>query len=283
MPVSLSGMPSPVPDLTEVPDRGKRVYVVSYPNSGRTWLRVMLSRYKQLLVGFDEFQVKLHAHYSASPASPQYIFFHAASDTPAPRTFWSRLCGAPPAYPLNLSACDGSRVIFLVRDPRDVVVSNYYEVAKRQRRFRGTLSAFVRDRWFGIDRLIHFCNAIHEYSQRTGGCLFVSYEELGVRPEIVVRRICEFSGAAIVDDLLRESVRYASFENMKVLEQENRLVRGADARAGGNSQVQKVRKGKAGGYVDELSPDDVAFIDRKLRTELAAFFHASPFAWAPNV
>lgn len=56
---------------TKVQDASQRVYIVSYPNAGRTWLRVMLSRYKQLLIGFDDFHVRLHAYHSSTPASPQ--------------------------------------------------------------------------------------------------------------------------------------------------------------------------------------------------------------------
>ena len=275
-------MTSPVPDLTEVPDQSKRVYVVSYPNSERTWLRVMLSRYKQLLVGFAAFQVKLHAHYSESPASPQYIFYHAKSDERPLCTLWNRLRRVKPVYPLDLSTCDGSKVIFLVRDPRDVVVSNYFEVAKRQKRFTGSLSAFIRDPWFGVDRVIHFCNHIHKHSRRTGACLFVVYENMLVQPELTVRNVCEFSDAVIVNELLRESVRFASLENMKVLEQENALVRQVDGRTNKDSQFRKARKGKAGGYVDELSTEDVAFLDRKLRAGLVAFFHEKPFEWVRN-
>lgn len=273
-------MAGPVLDLIEVPDRRKRVYVVSYPNSGRTWLRVMLSRYKQLLVGFEDFHVKLHAHYSESPSSPQYIFYHARSAEPISRGLWSRLRGDRPSYPLDLSPCDESRVVFLVRDPRDVLVSNYHEVAGRQKRFTGSLSSFVRDPLFGIERLTHFCNRIHEYyGERRDSCMFVAYEDLSVDPERVLRAILEFSDAAIVEDHLRDSIRFASFENMKALERENKLVRQLDGRARTESSVQKVRKGRIGGYRDELSADDIAFIDTKVQGELAAFFHGAPFAW----
>jgi len=268
--------------LVEVQDPRQRVYIVSYPNSGRTWLRVMLSRYKQRLIGFDEFHVRLHAYYSSVPQSPQYIFYHARSEAcPAP-TLWDRVRGRgeSKALPFDLSVCDGSRAIFLLRDPRDVVVSNYHEMATRQGRFKGSLSAFVRDSRVGIDHIIGFSNFVYEQSQRSPlTCLLVQYEEMHRNPEQTLRRVCEFSQSVVVDDHIRESVRFASLENMQKLEAAGALIRPLDDRAFVDARFRKVRRGVVGGHRDELDEQDIAFIDEKVRIALPPFFHEPHVSW----
>src|SRR3546814_2248758 len=44
-------------------------------------------------------------------------------------------------------------IIFLIRDPRDIMVSAYFHATRHKRRFGGTIGAFLRDRGHGLPAL----------------------------------------------------------------------------------------------------------------------------------
>ncbi|MGY8989872.1 MAG: sulfotransferase domain-containing protein, partial [Flavobacteriales bacterium] len=52
------------------------------------------------------------------------------------------------------------KVIFLVRDPRDVIISHFYQVTKRSKNpfIFNSISEFVKDDILGFKRIIHFYN-----------------------------------------------------------------------------------------------------------------------------
>src|SRR3546814_7987693 len=49
-------------------------------------------------------------------------------------------------------------IIFLIRDPRDIMVSAYFHATRHKRRFGGTIGAFLRDRRHGLPALISYWN-----------------------------------------------------------------------------------------------------------------------------
>lgn len=93
--------------------------------------------------------------------------------------------------------------------------------------------------------------------------LFLSYEGMHSNPKMWLKAVLKFIGEKNIDeDLLSQSVEYASFENMRRLEQEGRF--GNSILRPGNRNDEnshKVRRGKIGGHHEELSADDIAYID----------------------
>ena len=106
------------------------VTLVSFPKSGRTWLRLMIGRVLQQHFGteLDDSLLELERLADRDSRIPR---IHAAHDGVGS---WRD----PREY-------RGRRVILLVRDPRDVVVSYYYQLRYRMDQFDGTLDEFVTD------------------------------------------------------------------------------------------------------------------------------------------
>jgi Sulfotransferase domain len=48
----------------------------------------------------------------------------------------------------------GTKVLYLIRDPRDVVVSCFFQATRRKKLFRGTLSEFIRSDNYGIRKIV---------------------------------------------------------------------------------------------------------------------------------
>src|SRR5258705_10176687 len=100
---------------------------VSYPKSGRTWIRYVLS-----LLGVAD-QIRFH--------HDTFEFNNPAK--PAPNLDFEE------RFQRYRSV---EKIVYLYRDPRDVMVSLYFQVTGRFKDFfgyEGTISDFIRDEYFG--------------------------------------------------------------------------------------------------------------------------------------
>ena len=241
------------------------VAVVSYGKSGRTWLRVMLSRlYQQVyglpdtaLLGFDNF-------HHMNRAIPKIFFTHDnyigdyTGNTDSKRDF------------------AGTQVVLMVRDPRDVAVSQFFQWQHRMRPEKKRLNQypphnaeispydFVMDTGAGLPKVIEFMNLWAKEMQTLESVCLVRYEDLRREPIQWLTRVAEFLEISASADQLQEAVDYASYENMKKMESEQsfRLSGGRmKPRDKANPDSYKVRRAKVGGYRDYFSDQQVQRIN----------------------
>lgn len=214
--------------------------VVSYPKSGRTWLHVMLDF------------LHLNIKYKHDSADVLYT----------------------PEKPFNLtiekSVYENMKVVFLIRDPRDVIVSSYYQAMKRQEReFKLTLSEFIRDEKMGIKQLIEFQNNWNQNNEIPKKFKIIRYEDLKTRTADTLREILKlFDIQSISDKKINAVVKTFEFNNMQLLEKMHILkMRHGKILKPKNKEDKnsyKTRKGKVKGYLDNLSPDDVEYCDKMI-------------------
>lgn len=162
--------------------------------------------------------------------------------------------------------------VFLVRSPADVLVSYYFHVAHRVRKLRGLgpeeerrrLKRFVVQPDKGAPALAAYWNG---WASGLGqDDLVESYERLREDPLAGMRRICRHLGLSLDDDLLRDAITYASFDNMREME-----VRGgiADKKSDqADPDALRVRRGVVGGYRDYLDAEDVNAIHEAMSSVL---------------
>jgi hypothetical protein len=242
---------------------GADAYLVSVPKSGRTWLRVLIQSY---LCAWDGREFAVHVQAFSNPAIPRVLYTHDRFEHAQERRWYVRARGRnliPPGLARR------HPILLLARDPRDVVVSLYYQLNRREKtrkRYEGTLSEMIRDRRRGIHSMINVMNAwLKEWDGRPD-FLMVRYENLrrDVAPE--ARRILEFLGVTPVDEaLLKHAIEFSSFDNMKAMERAGAFAEGR-LKAGDSQDPEsfKVRKGKIGGYRDTLPAEDVAYLDEAM-------------------
>jgi hypothetical protein len=170
----------------------------------------------------------------------------------------------------------GKRIVLLVRDPRDVAVSQYFQWRFRMRpnkKFINDYPAhgadidawdFVRDRDAGVPRIVDYFNGWARAIPELKDVLVVRYEDMRADPHRVLRQIFDFTGGGISDRQIREAVEFAAYENMKKMEHE-RHFKGAGARVRPgdetNPQSFKVRKAKVGGYRDYFTDEQCVELD----------------------
>jgi len=172
------------------------------------------------------------------------------------------------------------KIIFLVRDPRDVIVSSYFEAKKRGRLFgdnphetrrlplEGDFSEFLGGRQGGIDTIITYYNIWAENRHVPRDFLLVRYESLKTNPCSQLRAVLDFLDLKqIGEETIAEAVQFASFDHMRQMEAEGRfnsaILNPADAM---DQESYKTRKGKVGGYTNYLTPEQIEVLNQKMQS-----------------
>jgi hypothetical protein len=237
------------------------VLVLSVGKSGRTWLRVLLNKFLSL-----HFNVPFTVEdlSKANALIPSILYEHEAWSHFSDATLFKQLVGRNivPEHILRRK-----KVVLLYRDPRDVLVSLYFQKTKRSRRkIDCTLADFVKDRRHGIENIIRVMNLWHHRLKDHPRCLWISYETLKRDPRGELERLLSFLdiGNCSVTHL-HEAVNFADFENMKSMERSNEFGNTIlSARDASDPGSYKVREGKAGGYVKYFDAVELGYLDEKV-------------------
>jgi len=248
----------------------------SYGKSGRTWVRVMISRYYQLahkipdgiIMGFDNF-------HKIKRSVPKIFFTH------------DNYVRAYLGHPDTREDFYDHKTVLLVRKPQDVAVSQFFQWKYRMRPYKKALNRypehesdisiydFVTDENQGLPRIIRFLNDWAGELDNFKDILVVRYEDLRSDPEIHVNRLMTFLGEDVSADAVNGAVDFASVKKMRKMESENYFWRSGSrvqARDPNNPHSYKVRKAKVGGYRDYFDDEQIATLDAMVDEQLTAGF-----------
>jgi hypothetical protein len=227
--------------------------IVSFPKSGRTWLRLLIGKALCDRYGLPEEQMLDTFALTKAAGLPPAVFSHDGASNSEARHM-DRLSRDKSEYA-------SKRVLLLARDPRDVVTSCFFQATDRRDLFRGSLAEFLRDPHYGIRKVLTWYGIWERNRGVPREFRVVRYEDLKRDPQKTLREVLEFIGVTDPDDaLVTAAVEFSRFENMKKMEQERRFA-SSRMHPGKGSEGNKVRRGKVGGFVDYMSPEDVAWCD----------------------
>ena len=247
--------------------------IVSYAKSGRTWLRVMLSKYFQLHYSLDELEMlEFDNLHRKKHGIPKILFTH---DHYA--AYFSGNHDTKADYYMK-------PVILLVRDPRDVVVSTFfhtrYRASKQKMKWNApddynnemSMYEFIQKR---LPQVIDMMNQWEAELHKMLRGLLVRYEDLRTDPERQFSKIISFIDIPIINELINETTEYAAFANMKK-RAENQGIQDSEQRLTpanpDNPDSAKIRRAKIGGYRDYLTDKQIIEIDRIVTTSLSHTF-----------
>jgi hypothetical protein len=172
------------------------------------------------------------------------------------------------------------KVVFLARDPRDVAVSQYFQWKYRMKPNKKEINAYPSGELTpfefvmsdaGLPKVIDFMNLWATEARSIRDFMIVRYEDLRARPQETLARLLAFLGTPGTEAQIADAVRFASYDNMKQMEQQGvfwlsggRLV----PKDRSNPNSYKVRRGKVAGYRDDFDAAQLAQIDRLVETTL---------------
>ncbi len=220
-------------------------YIVSYPNSGRTWLYKILSLYSHKLNSQNNIENRKLVKFD-----DKFIkFVHDSSD--------------PNPYPLkvlNFKNKDiiNKKKIILLRDPRDVIVSFWYQMSFRENTYKKDISQFIDDEYFGIKKLISFYNLIN--LELTNDFKVITYEMLLKNTFEEVKKIIYFFNLKIDENLIKNCIIDCSFKNLQ--KEETKTLKNQD------NKSMKFRNGTSGNFKNELNIHDNLKINDMIKNRL---------------
>ena len=236
------------------------VVIVSYPKSGRTWLRVLIGRAILSVHDLPEDRLLKTPFLTSSANLRTTVFTHDGSDFP-PEIDYRRLRADKSKYA-------GKTVIFLYRDPRDVLVSAWHHAVYRKNSFDGSISKFVRSNRLGIRKVARFYRDWREAMNRHSDFHFLTYRWLTHDTVGQLERLMPVIGLPPEKIDLDDVVKASSFERMREMETSPHaplLGQGLSSRRDADPRSYKTRLGQVGSYRRHLGKSDLEFVDRVMR------------------
>lgn len=250
--------------------------VASYGKSGRTWLRVMLSRFYQIEHGLSESHLLAFDNlHRKNPAIPKIFFTHD--------NYLKDYTG----HADSKADYYGKKVVLMVRNPADVAVSQYFQWKFRMRPRKKTLNDypqhgeevdildFVMRPQSGLEKVIDFMNLWASEAEHIKALHLLRYEDMRKAPEDTLARVLDFLGTPGTPEQIREAVAFASVDNMRKLETKRVFWLSGTRmtpKDRNDPNTYKVRRAKVGGYRDYFDDAQAARIENLVRERLSPLY-----------
>lgn len=231
------------------------VVVVSHAKSGRTWLVAMISHVYHRRYGIAESELLSFDNFHRIDGRiPRILFSHDNRKDEERGTLFSP------------SDFNRRKVVLLVRDPRDVAASSFFQSLRNARKGASadnpgnSLYDYVVT--YKLPRVIGFLQHWQKQLDQIEECLIVRYEDLRAHTEEELARILTFIEGCADHEEISEAVAFASFDSLKKKEASN-FFASDRLRPGDPSDPNsfKVRRGKVAGYKDYFSDEQREHID----------------------
>lgn len=239
-------------------------FMSSYIKSGRTWLRYIFSHYinetRDLGIEMDlvtMFKVVPNFATDDLRGFPAFKAQQFNDDVPlvlvTHRLYNPFLFGKRP-------------IIFLVREPRDVMVSAFFHAVHHKKTFDGDMDQFLIDDQYGLPAFIRFHN---EWAPtlKSLPSVTIRYEDLQEDTAAACRKVFSYLNWEIDEAALARAIELSSFEQMQKVEVRVGIPGHDYDRNDENSR--RARKGIVGGYKSELTSAQSKLVEQKLIEDLS--------------
>jgi estrone sulfotransferase len=224
--------------------RADDVWLPSFPKSGSTWVRFLLCN----IISLTELEgrpVDFHLLDSIMPA-----LGYSDLSKPWPYTCIPRFIKTHKPYRAFLFARP-KRTIYVIRDPRDAMVSYYhFQQAHKIRPFTRSISDFIRHIDYGLEAYIR-----HYLVWKPHITHIVQYESLKQDTKSELQKILQIVEAQVVDELTTIAVERSSFSRIRAAQERT----GLSGRKRFQAQFRFARKGQIGQWADYFSKADMVY------------------------
>lgn len=211
---------------------------ISYPKSGRTWIKYILTLHSFWVQGKDINTITGHDIYSIGK---EYNL-----------KFTHMLAGDPPRK-ADFEICPG-KVIYLYRHPLDVMVSYYYEINKRSKHRVKMIKMLVD---YLPDMLALHAACMNNLNFKYDRFIF-KYED--IKSTKTIQRFFGFLGIVISEWHAERLLNESELLNMQLREASGQFSDHISLRPGNLNDTNsfKCRKGIVGGYRNVLHESEIA-------------------------
>jgi hypothetical protein len=226
--------------------RDDDLFLVEFPKSGVTWLTFLMANVNALLAGerrditfynINDFIPDVHSVRFVSSASAALLGYRCfKSHSPYVRRY--------------------RKVIYLVRDPRHVMVS-YWRFLKGLGWWSGSVEELVVHRKYGIGAWVDHVDGWLSGVDAAASFGLVRYEDFLADAGRELQRLYAMLGFALTDELIAAAVERSSLERMRQLEA------GFAAGHPALKNLEFVRRGEVGGAREPLSVHAQELIERR--------------------
>ena len=255
-------------NLTVLPDD---VYLVSYPRSGNTWTRFLIANLldSENPPSFADIEARIPAinlwpdKYLLQLRRPRFLKSHDYFD---------------PRY---------RRVIYIVRDPRDVAVSMYHYSIKRRELADGYPVGDFVPRFINGEFMSDFANwedHVRSWMGTRAGrneFLLLQYENMLANLEGELAKVAAFLNVPITSEGLSRTARLSSAERLRELEKQQ----STQWKLTKNTRQDKpfVRAAKSGSWKETLPAESVKQIECAWGSTMQVFGYELVSQHAPEV
>ena len=204
------------------------VFIVGYPKSGNTWFQTLVCS-----VNFG-----VHPEFT-----PDKLIQDLVPDVHS-KSYYKRYEAQTFFKTHHLPKEEYRRVIYLLRDGRDVMVSYFHFLNALRCGNTINLFEFIRDQGKLIPTKWHEHVEAWLLNPYDAEIITIKYEDLKTNPLHEMKRFCEFVHLDRSEEFIRGAIERCSFENMRRQE-----------RTAWPSDKPFVRRGEIGSFRDEMPPD----------------------------
>ncbi|MGG7575559.1 sulfotransferase domain-containing protein [Streptomyces sirii] len=280
-PFSAVSAPSAVPRTTAgTGEADGDVHVISFPKCGRTWLRVLMAKAISEARGLPMEicrDLELTEFSAVDSAVPRIVFRH--DDRVGRRT--------PEQLSWDKSFYRDRKVVLVLRDVRDTVVSCYFQRSRRKDNpYSGGLGMFLTEPEGSVRTCLTFWNIWHARQDVPAAFLRTSYERLAADTAGELARVLRFCGLPPAGaEALRTAADFGDFASPRTMERAD--APGAERlrpAVPGDPESSRTRHGVVGGFRDHLTREQTGHVNGLVRRRLVLPWQEAALAadhWRP--
>ena len=166
-----------------------------------------------------------------------------------------------------------AKVVFLYRDPRDILVSQYHHIVNRTGYKTFHKDYVIENKNVGLMKIINFMNKWLKFSdENTDSVCRMSYEALRKDTEAELARLFEFWDISVSSENIKQAIANCTLDKMRQKEKENADSPWMVTKKSAGSNAFHSRKGMIGEYLEFFSEDQVSLINQKIGENLESSF-----------
>jgi len=246
-------------------------FIISYPKSGRTWLQKMLIEAVRLEKGVDIDLADISALNTHITDFPNLLSTHAGSS-------WEEVVKDHEQIKVDdLAKYQHGQIIYLYRDPRDILVSQYYHILHRSGYQTFDRDYVIDNPNVGLLKIINFMNKWADYTiAHPDQIVPVAYHALKEAPSDYLTQILDLIDYPVQAAHITQAISNCTLQRMRQKESSDSANPWAntDGKSADNPNSFHSRKGITGEYKTFFSAEEINKINDIISNNLHPYYSA---------